>query len=246
MRDNYRIWLKAQGLADGTCEMQISLLQRIEAAYGPLENIIYENQYESVFKTLIYTTADERQNKPNPSKIKINGNLRNNLASYKSALGRYREFLGVPMQTNQLSTPIEIRSQIETAPEIVALEKQRLSLERDMQNALRQHITQLDPGLTIIDDGAERAVDSGFIDILARDNLGAIVVIELKAGKTDNRVIGQTLGYMGDIAVEYDNTAVRGIIVAHEFDQRTRSAARAVSNLSLVRYAVSFTFEPEA
>ena len=70
-------------------------------------------------------------------------------------------------------------------------------------------------------------------------------MIELKVGKTDAKVVGQVLGYMGDIADEDDPPAVRGIIVAHDFDQRTRSAARAVPNLSLMRYAVSFTFQPE-
>ena len=79
----------------------------------------------------------------------------------------------------------------------------------------------------------------------AQDAAGAVVVIELKAGKTDPRVIGQVLGYMGDIADEDEPAALRGIIVAHEFDPRTRSAARAVSNLTLQRYAVSFTFQPE-
>jgi RecB family endonuclease NucS len=110
--------------------------------------------------------------------------------------------------------------------------------------ALRDNIARLDPSLSIIDDGAERAVASGFIDILARDAAGVLVVIELKAGKTDARVIGQTLGYMGDILAEED-APVRGIIVAHDFDQRTISAARAVPNLSLTRYAISFSFTPE-
>lgn len=40
-------------------------------------------------------------------------------------------------------------------------------------------------------------------------------------------------------------SAMRGIIVGHEFDQRTRSAARAVSNLKLMRYGVSFTIRDE-
>jgi len=70
-------------------------------------------------------------------------------------------------------------------------------------------------------------------------------VIELKARKTDARVVGQVLGYMGDIAAEDEPDAVRGIIVAHEFDLRTRSAARAVPNPRLVRYAVSCSFAPE-
>jgi hypothetical protein len=41
---------------------------------------------------------------------------------------------------------------------------------------------QLEPGLMIIDDGAERSVESGFIDITALDASGAAVVIELDSG----------------------------------------------------------------
>ena len=54
-------------------------------------------------------------------------------------------------------------------------------MERDLQAVLRIAIEQLEPGLTIIDDGAERSVESGFIDITARDASNT-VVIELKAG----------------------------------------------------------------
>ena len=39
--------------------------------------------------------------------------------------------------------------------------------------------------------------------------------------------------------------AVRDIIVAHEFDPRTRSAARALPNRRLYSYAVSFAFRSE-
>ena len=52
---------------------------------------------------------------------------------------------------------------------------QRMGLERDLQIALRSKIEQLDPGLTVIDDGAERSVDSGRIDITARDSSGTTV-----------------------------------------------------------------------
>ena len=73
----------------------------------------------------------------------------------------------------------------------------------------------------------------------------ALVVVELKAGKADSRAIGQILGYMGDLAEEEEGRVVRGILVAHEFDKRSRSAARVVPTLSLVRYAIDFRFEPE-
>jgi RecB family endonuclease NucS len=66
--------------------------------------------------------------------------------------------------------------------------------ERELQEALRRNIEQLDRGLTIVDGGNERKVASGFIDIGARDRSGAIAVIELKkAGVSDRNAIGQIL-----------------------------------------------------
>jgi RecB family endonuclease NucS len=56
-------------------------------------------------------------------------------------------------------------------------------LERDLQKALRDHIEQLEPGLTIIDADKEQTVSSGRMDITARDRAGATVVIELKAAR---------------------------------------------------------------
>src|SRR4051812_39238422 len=61
----------------------------------------------------------------------------------------------------------------------------KFGLERDLQSALRKNIADLEPGLSIIDDGKERKVASGFIDITARAKDGATVVIELKAGPAD-------------------------------------------------------------
>lgn len=110
-----------------------------------------------------------------------------------------------------------------------------------MQAALRLHIDQLEPGLTIIDDGAERSVDSGFIDITARDSSGTIVVIELKAGPAGQRAIGQILSYMGDIAGE-EGGNVRGILVASEFDAKAKAAARMVPDLTLTKYRIQFLF----
>ena len=66
-------------------------------------------------------------------------------------------------------------------------------------------------------------------------------MIELKAGTARCDAIGKILSYMGDIAAEESNQ-VRGILVAGDFDNKTRSAARVVTSLSLRRYRVSFEF----
>jgi RecB family endonuclease NucS len=116
------------------------------------------------------------------------------------------------------------------------------SLERDLQRALRLNIEQLEEGLTIVDEGRERTVDSGRIDITAEDKAGTVVVIELKAGEADRNAIGQILSYMGDLG--FTGKPVRGILVAREFSANAKSAARAIPNVELKKYSFRFSFEP--
>jgi RecB family endonuclease NucS len=65
----------------------------------------------------------------------------------------------------------------------------KFGLEGDMQDALRRNIGQLDPTLRIVDDGKERRVEAGLIDILAEDQEGARVVVELKSGEAPESAI---------------------------------------------------------
>ncbi len=115
-------------------------------------------------------------------------------------------------------------------------------LERDLQTALRSNIEQLEPGLSIVDAGVERSTRAGRIDITSKDSQGNTVVIELKAGRASSDVIAQVLSYMSAIA-ETENNPVRGMIVAGDFSQRVILAAKAVPNLSLVKYSFQFSFK---
>lgn len=114
-------------------------------------------------------------------------------------------------------------------------------LERDMQRALRQNIQWLEQGLQIVDGGRERHTEAGFIDITAEDVQGRKVIIELKAPVAKPEVIAQTLAYMQAVSV-VDNVDVRGIIVASDFVDRVKLAARQIPNLKLVTYAFQFNF----
>ena len=58
---------------------------------------------------------------------------------------------------------------VEMLNELEASTETTFRLERDLQNALRRNIAELERGLSIIDDGKERKVPAGFIDITARD-----------------------------------------------------------------------------
>ena len=60
---------------------------------------------------------------------------------------------------------------------------------------------------------------------------------------TRRDAVGQILSYMGDVAAEEPNE-VRGILVAGDFDNRARAAARVVPSLSLRRYRVVFARGP--
>jgi hypothetical protein len=125
--------------------------------------------------------------------------------------------------------------------EVIEAEEITFGLERDLQNALRFNIAQLEPGLTIIDGGSEKSTEAGRIDITAKDANGINVITELKAGKANPEVIAQVLAYMGSIS-EADGKPVRGILVAGDFHKRIILAAKAIPNLILKKYSFQFTF----
>lgn len=123
-----------------------------------------------------------------------------------------------------------------------------LSLERDLESALIHRLDQLAPGLTLYSDGGTRGhqLDTGVVgrlDLLAKDEHGHFVVIELKVGKADDKVVGQILRYMGWVKRELAGGAlVRGMIVASDFNDRIRYAVEAIPGVELKRYEINFTF----
>ncbi|HEX8318864.1 endonuclease NucS domain-containing protein [Longimicrobium sp.] len=237
MISEYRQWLLDQKYAANTVTAQIHRVARVEEFHGDLDEHYANDRMTTLLALLRYSTEDLRRNRPNPTLIPIEGDLRANLASYRSAVEGYRRFRDSGDLPQGDSDVAQTRS-VDVAEDM----GHRIGLERDMQAALRLAISQLEPGLVIIDDGVERSVESGFIDITARDATGAIVVVELKAGVASQRAVAQILSYMGDVAVEEDGTPIRGVLIAFEFDSRAKSAARMVPNLVLRKYSVRFSF----
>ncbi len=241
MDSRYSEWLRRAVPTEATWRTKLSELRRIETAYGDIDSLYDADELQSLIDTLTYGAEDERRNAPNPSKLEIAGNVRNNLASYKSAVQKYARFR--QEIEVEAARPILVGQAVGQVLEEEA--EQRFTLERDLQAALRRSIEQLEAGLTIIDGGAEQSVSSGRIDILARDLTGAQVIIELKAVKAPRDAVAQTLAYMGDVQ-QQSGGEVRGILVAPEFDPRAVSAARMVPSLKLVSYGFSFTFTAQA
>lgn len=240
MKTTYRNWLEKQAYAVGTVQAQMHRAGKVEEFYGNLDEHYDRDRLRSVIDELKYSAEDERRNKPNPSRIPFNGNTRNNLASYRNAAERYCKFRR-ETQDEEIGFGVD-GLEAEAVDEVVSERGQLVGLERDLQATLRRAIEQLEPGLEIIDDGAERSVVSGFIDITAKDREGAIVVIELKTGTARRGAVAQILSYMGDIVDEEPDGRVRGILVAGDFDKKARAAARMVPTLSLRSYRVNFEF----
>jgi len=167
-----------------------------------------------------------------------------NTADGERALTKYltMKALNEELLSGDLSKPSVPEVQIE---KLEAAAEVTFGLERDLQNALRANIEQLEPGLQIADDGSERQCAAGRIDITARDAAGKTVVIELKAGIARPEALTQLLAYMGVVASEYQNS-VRGFLVAEDFHQKVIFGARAVPAIELWTYRFKFTFERKA
>ena len=238
MDSRYVEWRASVAPTESTAISKVSELRRIESAYGDLDDAFDRDELESVISDLTYSAIDAKNNEPNPSRLKIDGDLRSNLAAYKSAVNKYVHFRrAIEVKATEsilASSPTHVSDEADA--------KAKLSLERDLQAALRQSIPQLESGLRIDDGGVERSVPSGRIDILARDVSGVQVVIELKAVTAPRDSVAQVLAYMGDIQGAGDGP-VRGMIVAPDFDAKALSAARMVPSLSLFSFRFSFHFD---
>ena len=132
----------------------------------------------------------------------------------------------------------EIKSNIEESIEA------RVSLERDLHNWLTTKLPEIEPGLILVDGGVEYQTEAGRIDILAEDQTGRLVVIEVKAGKAKDGDLGQLLGYVGCLsATTKKHEEIRGILIASSFDSRVIFAVKGLSHVKLVKYQLSFKLE---
>jgi len=125
-----------------------------------------------------------------------------------------------------------------------------ISLEKDIQRYLAEHLNEIEDGLTIYSDdeheGIEYPINAGRIDILAKDKNGNFVVIEIKAKRANKTALAQILSYMGALKEKFgDGIGIRGILVAKDFDNAIIHATKVVPNIELVKYSVFFKFKKE-
>lgn len=117
--------------------------------------------------------------------------------------------------------------------------------EKDLQNYLAKNLTLIESGLNLYEDeeikGIEFPAGGRFIDILAVDKKGDLVVIELKVSRGYDRVVGQLMRYMAWITENQadEGQKVRGIIIAREISKDLVMACSLLQNTQLFEYELS-------
>lgn len=117
--------------------------------------------------------------------------------------------------------------------------------EADLRNYLTKNLNKLEPGLRVYEEegitGIEFPVGGRFIDILATDAQGGLVVIELKVSRGYDRVIGQLMRYVAWIKknLAEPNQNVRGMIVARKISEDLMLACSMMPGVELFEYELS-------
>lgn len=142
-----------------------------------------------------------------------------NVALIEAALDRHGVYADPPLTTPRLDW--EARIHFTRTPQVARLDEHRIAFrtEYDLETFLVDNFSYVFPGLRLKD--RQFPVQSGKVDLLAKDTDG-YVVIELKRGRPTERLVGQLLRYMDDVAAwlaeRHDGASVRGIIVSEQVD----------------------------
>jgi hypothetical protein len=117
--------------------------------------------------------------------------------------------------------------------------------ESDLRDFLARNLGTIEPGLRLYEDegitGVEFPVGGRFVDILAVDVGGDLVVVELKVSRGYDRVVGQLLRYMGWLERNHAEPTqkVRGVIIAREITEDLKLACSRVDGVTLYEYVLS-------
>jgi hypothetical protein len=124
----------------------------------------------------------------------------------------------------------------------------QFALEKDLQRYLADNLQLIESGLALFQDeeitGLEYPAGGGRrIDILAKDQSGGFVVLELKVEKGYDRVVGQLLRYVNWVRKELAEPGqrVRGIIVCRSMSEDLVLACAGIKDVELFEYRLQVT-----
>lgn len=131
----------------------------------------------------------------------------------------------------------------------LAAEASEFAYEHDLRDFLARNLPLIEPGLRLYDEegitGVEFPVGGRFVDILAVDQHGDLVVVELKVKRGYDRVVGQLLRYTAWLTqnLAEDGQQVRGMIIAREISPDLRLACSGLPHVELYEYELAVTLE---
>ena len=217
-KEEFRKWFAARGYQPNTVSAHITTLNRIDEMDEGLDERLGRLGTDGILKW---------------AKTASTGPFETYASNARSALNRYVEF------SIAAQSPAEIDEIEDNSAAVPTL----FQLEREMQAAVRKQLHKLEAGLVEDDGGSEVVVSTGKIDIVARDKQQHLVAIELKAGLCPAGAIEQVLGYAEALSSER-NEQVRAYLIAGQFSDRARAAARRVRGLELRTYEFDIKFNP--
>ena len=150
----------------------------------------------------------------------------------------------------------EVTEHLPVAPIIIEdeeaerLAEVNMQMENDLENFLVENLHLIDKDLKLFQDekgksGRQYITEIGDIDLLCKKN-NDFVVIELKKGRSSDKVVGQISRYIGWVKEKLANAnSVKGIIIVHDFDNKLKYAALAHPNIELKYYKISIEFVTE-
>lgn len=162
-----------------------------------------------------------------------NGNTRDGATRVRRYLRlkqEYEEFLAGGGQTESAEEDEETESD------------QEFAAESDLRDFLADNLHVLEPGLIPHSEGQSGGLEypagaQARIDILAKDQDGRFVVIELKVSRGRYAAVGQILYYMGWVDEHLaPGRKCRGIIVAKEISDDLVLACQRIPDVSLYKY----------
>ena len=127
------------------------------------------------------------------------------------------------MSLQDLKTMAGWRTVKPAADSLQKLQFLEITSENEIKEYMKEHLDQVEEGLTLVPRGREYRTSSGLIDFFAIDKVGTHTVIEVKM-KANRNTLTQTRTYMRDLGNDKNFTNLRGMIVAQEFTKRFKDA----------------------